>query len=318
MKPMVSAAAAAALALALSTVALADVQVSGERLDGKTPWPQGLELDVSRMVQEDRQGQRALVDWEDGLRAQPGQTLYLPLMQGTEPYTGPAGKDWKISLVERGEAGALPEDGTLEESSLYRAKAQDEGLTRDAWYLRLELEAELASLEAQPLEYQAALSERGTPNQTQRVTIRGSIQNPAAPGPVAFDWPNDVYGPAVWQVRPGDSGTAVFNFADEALFTVRMYSEDAVMLDYTQEHDRDILARYDADLDFHRFLGELDQFSAAGELILPAAEGSVLYEIVDGELVERQAEYDPVHEAFILRTRTLGEYAVAHGPVEEQ
>lgn len=316
MKKAMTAAAALALSLALSTAGTAGVQVSGEGFSSKVTWPQGLALDAGQLVQEDLWGRRRAVDWEDGLHAQPGQVLYLPLVQqqedGTAPYTGPASREWKVSLVERGETD------TLEEVALYQAQDGDTGLTEDAWYLRLELERAYDSLEAGTLEYGIALSERGSGNQTPRLTLRGSIANPEAPGPVEFDWPNHVSQPGVWRVPSGDSGTAVFDFAGEALFTVRMYSEDAVMLDYTREHDRGVLARYDADLDFHRFLGEQDQFSAAGELVLPAAPDSVLYEIVDGQLVPLDADYDASQEAFVLRTRTLGEYAVAHGPVAEQ
>ena len=83
------------------------------------------------------------------------------------------------------------------------------------------------------------------------------------------------------------------------------------MLDFDTSFNRDIAARYDEDLYFYNFRGDLDQFSATGTLSIPAAEPMYLYEVVGGELRATNAVYNEENEAVELRTRNLGEYVMS-------
>jgi hypothetical protein len=86
-------------------------------------------------------------------------------------------------------------------------------------------------------------------------------------------------------------------------------SEKEVLLGYDTDDVDEIVEAYgDANLDFYALTGT---FKKTAEVTIEAAEGSYLYQIVDGKVKAVKAEYDEFEEAFIFNTRTLGTYVVS-------
>ena len=103
----------------------------------------------------------------------------------------------------------------------------------------------------------------------------------------------------------------VLNDSDDvAVFTVDTQGQGKLLMSASTDYDASIAAAYPrADLNFLSFNGPV--FNKTGILTIYAPEGSYLYQLVDGELVEPNYEYDDSDEAFLLRTRTLGSYVIA-------
>ncbi len=139
---------------------------------------------------------------------------------------------------------------------------------------------------------------------------------------VSFDFTNDVDYAAKWIVKKNTKGTAVFDFEDAAYFTVKMIPEEEVVLNFSQDYDKAIdkeYNEYDADLEFYNFKGSKDEFTKVGKLFIPAKADTFIYEVVDGELVEVDAEYDESYtvdgfkakKGWVIETKELGYYVVA-------
>ena len=139
---------------------------------------------------------------------------------------------------------------------------------------------------------------------------------------VSFDYTNDVDYAAKWIVKKATKGTAIFDFEDAAYFTVKMIPEEAVVFNFSQAYDKAIdkaYNEYDADLEFYNFKGTKDEFTKVGELFIPAKADTFIYEVVDGELVEVDAEwYDSykvdgfkAKKGWVIDTNELGYYVVA-------
>ena len=127
---------------------------------------------------------------------------------------------------------------------------------------------------------------------------------------VDFEWENQVFEKAVWEVAEDQDGTATFNFNDDAYYTVKMFGGDKVMLDFDRTYNKEVANRYTEDLYFYNFRGDLDSFSATGTLTIPVEEEMYLYEVVNGALKTTNAVYNEENEAMELKTRNLGEYVL--------
>ena len=137
-----------------------------------------------------------------------------------------------------------------------------------------------------------------------------------------FDFTNDADLTAKWVVAKNDKGTATFDFEDGAFFTVKMVSEEKVILNLSTAYDKavDALFGYDADLSFYNFKGTKDAFTKTGELFIEADEDTFVYEIVDGKIVEIEAEYVEEYKVantskakagWVIETKELGYYIVS-------
>jgi len=143
---------------------------------------------------------------------------------------------------------------------------------------------------------------------------------------VSFTKTNNVDEPAVWAVAKNKKGEATFDFADEAFFTVKMYSEDKVTFNFSQTYDKAVDKLFDYEVaEFYNFKGSKDAFSKVGELFIPAEEDTFIYEIVDGEAVEVEAEYVEdytitnvlkKHSGWLIETDELGYYVVSNVEIE--
>ncbi len=106
-------------------------------------------------------------------------------------------------------------------------------------------------------------------------------------------------------------GTMEFTTADgDVDVEVRVYSGDKLYLYNTVEADTDILKAYadaDADLSFLTFKGE-PTFNSTATVRFYKEEGTYVYGVKDGKVVNVNAKWSDDEGAFILKTRTLGAY----------
>ena len=320
MKKWIAFSMASAMLLTMSTAAFADIAtgVVGEEKPG---WPN--EFGFGGQIKVMREEEVLSYDLEENnkIDLQPGDDLYIPLyyttaegesvtigaskeeMTGHVPYTGSIDKNWKINFIDKSKT-------IIESTDFYRAESKDSGLVKGALYIKAQTADSYNSLTDLEFNFGIYVSERYSQNKTEQIQIEGVFANPKADNLVDFDWENNVYEKAVWEVAEDQDGTATFNFNDDAYFTVRMFGGDKVMLDFDRTYDKAIADRYIEDLYFYNFRGELDEFSATGTLTIPVGQEMFMYQIVNGALKATDAVYSEENEAMELKTRTLGNYVL--------
>lgn len=320
MKKWIAFSMASAMLLTMSTAAFADI-ATGVVSEEKPGWPN--EFGFGGQIKVMREEEVLSYDLEENnkIDLQPGDDLYIPLyyttaegesvtigaskeeMTGHVPYTGSIDKNWKINFIDKSKT-------IIESTDFYRAESKDSGLVKGALYIKAQTADSYNSLTDLEFNFGVYVSERYSQNKTEQIQIEGVFANPKADNLVDFDWENNVYEKAVWEVAEDQDGTATFNFNDDAYFTVRMFGGDKVMLDFDRTYDKVIADRYIEDLYFYNFRGELDEFSATGTLTIPVGQEMIMYQIVNGALKATDAVYSEENEAMELKTRTLGNYVL--------
>lgn len=320
MKKWIAFSMASAMLLTMSTAAFADI-ATGVVSEEKPGWPN--EFGFGGQIKVMREEEVLSYDLEENnkIDLQPGDDLYIPLyyttaegesvtigaskeeMTGHVPYTGSIDKNWKINFIDKSKT-------IIESTDFYRAESKDSGLVKGALYIKAQTVDSYNSLTDLEFNFGVYVSERYSQNKTEQIQIEGVFANPKADNLVDFDWENNVYEKAVWEVAEEQDGTATFNFNDDAYFTVRMFGGDKVMLDFDRTYDKAIADRYIEDLYFYNFRGELDEFSATGTLTIPVEQEMFMYQIVNGALKATDAVYSEENEAMELKTRTLGNYVL--------
>ena len=320
MKKWIAFSMASAMLLTMSTAAFADI-ATGVVSEEKPGWPN--EFGFGGQIKVMREEEVLSYDLEENnkIDLQPGDDLYSPLyytpaegesvtigaskeeMTGHVPYTGSIDKNWKINFIDKSKT-------IIESTDFYRAESKDSGLVKGALYIKAQTADSYNSLTDLEFNFGVYVSERYSQNKTEQIQIEGVFANPKADNLVDFDWENNVYEKAVWEVAEDQDGTATFNFNDDAYFTVRMFGGDKVMLDFDRTYDKAIADRYIEDLYFYNFRGELDEFSATGTLTIPVEQEMFMYQIVNGALKATDAVYSEENEAMELKTRTLGNYVL--------
>lgn len=320
MKKWIAFSMASAMLLTMSTAAFADV-TTGVVSEEKPGWPN--EFGFGGQIKVMREEEVLSYDLEENnkIDLQPGDDLYIPLyyttaegesvtigaskeeMTGHVPYTGSIDKNWKINFIDKSKT-------IIESTDFYRAESKDSGLVKGALYIKAQTADSYNSLTDLEFNFGVYVSERYSQNKTEQIQIEGVFANPKADNLVDFDWENNVYEKAVWEVAEDQDGTTTFNFNDDAYFTVRMFGGDKVMLDFDRTYDKAIADRYIEDLYFYNFRGELDEFSATGTLTIPVEQEMFMYQIVNGALKATDAVYSEENEAMELKTRTLGNYVL--------
>ena len=320
MKKWIAFSMASAMLLTMSTAAFADI-ATGVVSEEKPGWPN--EFGFGGQIKVMREEEVLSYDLEENnkIDLQPGDDLYIPLyyttaegesvtigaskeeMTGHVPYTGSIDKNWKINFIDKSKT-------IIESADFYRAESKDSGLVKGALYIKAQTADSYNSLTDLEFNFGVYVSERYSQNKTEQIQIEGVFANPKADNLVDFDWENNVYEKAVWEVAEDQDGTATFNFNDDAYFTVRMFGGDKVMLDFDRTYDKVIADRYIEDLYFYNFRGELDEFSATGTLTIPVGQEMFMYQIVNGALKATDAVYSEENEAMELKTRTLGNYVL--------
>ena len=241
-------------------------------------------------------------------------------------YTGNIDKNWSINLIE--ESTGVAE--LIEKAELYKATKTDYLSYKDytneiepnAVYLKITLKDEWKTVEDETLKYRVYIADNASGNETNRVWVSGTYENTNREY-VDFDWTNDASKAKIWEVRKGENGTAVFDFADKAFFTVKMYSGESMYLDLSTAYDKAIAGEMDAEADsFFKFDNDNANFSRTGELIIVTNDSSLVpYEIdKDGNFVELDAKYVEDYaiahtnekvDGFVFTTKTLGNYVLS-------
>ena len=257
-------------------------------------------------------------------------------------YTGNIDKNWSINLVEKSTGVAE----LIEKAELYKATATDYAsysrfnnnaidIMPNAVYLKITLKDTWKTVDSETLTYYVYIADNDSGKQTNEVWVSGTYVNNDWEY-VDFDWTNDASVAKLWKVKKGENGTAVFDFADKAFFTVKMYSGESMYLDLSTAYDKAIAGEMDAEADsFYKFDNENANFSRTGELIIVTDDSSLVpYEIdEDGNFVEVDAKYVEDYaiahtnkkvDGFVFSTKTLGNYVLSteelgqeEKPVEE-
>lgn len=145
---------------------------------------------------------------------------------------------------------------------------------------------------------------------------------------VDFQWTNDASEAAIWEAK--ESGTATFDFADKAFFTVKMYKGETMYLDLSTAYDKAIAGEMDAEADsFFKFDNENANFSRTGTLMIVSDDASLVpYEIdKDGNFVAVEADYVENYavahtnkkvNGFVFNTKQLGNYVLSTEELGEE
>lgn len=249
-------------------------------------------------------------------------------------YTGNIDKNWSINLIEASTGVAE----LIEKAELYRATATDyasyskytDEIMPKAVYLKVTLKKEWKTTDSETMKYYVYVAKNNgsTKDKTNEVWVSGKYENTAFEY-VNFDWTNNANEAKLWKVRKGENGTAVFDFADKAFFTVKMYSEESMYLDLSTAYDKTVAGEMDVEADsFYKFDNENANFSRSGELVIVSDDDSLVpYSIEDGELVKVDAEYVKDYaiahtntkvNGFVFKTKQLGNYVLATEEIDEE
>lgn len=249
-------------------------------------------------------------------------------------YTGNIDKNWSINLIEASTGVAE----LIEKAELYRATATDyasyskytDEIMPKAVYLKVTLKKEWKTADDETMKYYVYVAKNNgsTSDKTNEVWVSGTYENTDYEY-VNFDWTNNANEAKLWKVRKGENGTAVFDFADKAFFTVNMYSEESMYLDLSTAYDKTIAGEMDVEADsFYKFDNENANFSRTGEIVIVSDDDSLVpYSIEDGELVKVDAEYVENYaiahtntkvNGFVFKTKQLGNYVLATEEIDEE
>ena len=248
-------------------------------------------------------------------------------------YTGNIDKNWSINLIEKSTGVAE----LIEKAELYKATAVDytsyhkytDEIAPNAVYLKITLEDEWKTTSSETLKYYVYVANNKSNTQkTNEVWVSGKYANTDV-REVSFDWTNDASKPGLWKVKEGN-GIAVFDFADKAFFSVKMYEGETMYLDLGTAYDKAIAGEMDAEADsFYKFDNTNANFARTGELVIVSDDSSLVpYEIdADGNFVKVDAEYVENYavahtnqkvNGFVFNTKQLGNYVLSTEELGEE
>ena len=244
-------------------------------------------------------------------------------------YTGNIDKNWSINLIE--DAGYAEE--IVEKAELYKATPVDvesygayaEDLVVNGVYVKVTLKKEWKLKDSVDMKYYVYVADNAG-NKTNQVWVSGKYAPTTKT--VDFQWTNDASEAAIWEAK--ESGTATFDFADKAFFTVKMYKGETMYLDLSTAYDKAIAGEMDAEADsFFKFDNENANFSRTGTLMIVSDDASLVpYEIdKDGNFVAVDAEYVENYavahtnkkvNGFVFNTKQLGNYVLSTEELGEE
>lgn len=277
-------------------------------------------VDLVKVEGDDEWVGKPSVDEENGVRAYGN-------------YTGNIDKNWSINLIEKSTGVAE----LIEKAELYKATATDyasyskytDQIMPNAVYLKITLEDEWKTTTSETLKYYVYIADNTNKNhKTNEVWVSGKYENTDV-REVSFDWTNDASKPGLWKVKEGN-GIAVFDFADKAFFSVKMYEGETMYLDLGTAYDKAIAGEMDAEADsFYKFDNTNANFARTGELIIVSDDSSLVpYEIdADGNFVKVDAEYVENYavahtnqkvNGFVFNTKQLGNYVLSTEELGEE
>ena len=248
-------------------------------------------------------------------------------------YTGNIDKNWSINLIEKSTGVAE----LIAKAELYKATVTDVAsyarygadIETNAVYLKITLEDEWKTTTSETLKYYVYVANNNNKAQaTNEVWVSGKYENTDV-REVSFDWTNDASKPGLWKVKEGN-GIAVFDFADKAFFSVKMYEGETMYLDLGTAYDKAIAGEMDAEADsFYKFDNTNANFARTGELLIVSDDSSLVpYEIdADGNFVKVDAEYVENYavahtnqkvNGFVFNTKQLGNYVLSTEELGEE
>ena len=248
-------------------------------------------------------------------------------------YTGNIDKNWSINLIEKSTGVAE----LIEKAELYKATATDyasyskytDQIMPNAVYLKITLEDEWKTTSSETLKYYVYVANNKSNTQkTNEVWVSGKYENTDV-REVSFDWTNDASKAGLWKVKEGN-GIAVFDFADKAFFSVKMYEGETMYLDLKTAYDKAIAGEMDAEADsFYKFDNTNANFARTGELVIVSNDSSLVpYQIdEDGNFVAVDAEYVENYavahtnqkvNGFVFNTKQLGNYVLSTEELGEE
>ncbi len=245
-------------------------------------------------------------------------------------YTGNIDKNWSINLIEKSTGVAE----LIEKAELYKATAKDyasyskytDEIMPNAVYLKVTLKKEWKTASSETMKYYVYVANNNNSQKTNEVWVSGKYAPTTKT--VDFTWTNNANEPALWEAK--ESGVAVFDFADKAFFTVKMYKGETMYLDLETAYDKAIAGEMDADADsFYKFDKSNSSFSRAGELVIVSDDETLVpYEIdEDGNFVAVDAEYVKDYaiahtnskvNGFVFNTKQLGNYVLSTEELGEE
>ena len=244
-------------------------------------------------------------------------------------YTGNIDKNWSINLIEEDNGVA----DLIDHAELYKADEVDYLSYKDhtteimpnAVYLKVELKDTWKLAKAADLKYYVYVADNDSGKETNKVWVSGKYEASNVKT-VDFTWTNDASQPAVWKVKDGENGVAVFDFADKAFFQVKMYAGESMYLDLSTAYDKAIAGDFDeADACFS-FDNENANFSRTGTLILVSDDASLVpYQVTEDGYTKVDAEYvegfaiahtNKKVDGFVFETKELGNYVLSTEEVE--
>ena len=239
-------------------------------------------------------------------------------------YTGNIDKNWSINLIEK--------DGTVSDliakAELYKATATDyasyekytDQIMPNAVYLKVTLKKEWKTVSNETLKYYVYVANN---KNNQKTTNKVWVSGKYAPSyrTVDFTWTNNANVASLWKAE--ENGVAVFDFADKAFFTVKMYKGETMYLNLSTAYDKAIAGDMGVDADsFYKFDNTNANFARAGELVIVTNDDTLVpYEIdEDGNFVELDADYVTNYaiahtnqkvNGFRFDTKQLGNYVLS-------
>ena len=248
-------------------------------------------------------------------------------------YTGNIDKNWSINLIE---ASSTEVEELVAKAELYKATAADyhsykgfaDDIVPNGVYVKITLKDSWKFVDEETVKYYVYVASNKTGDETNKVWVEGNYANNDFEY-VDFTWTNDASKAKLWKVKKGENGDAVFDFADKAFFTVKMYSEESMYLDLSTAYDKAVAGEMDVEADsFFKFDNENANFSRTGTLLIASDDESLVpYSIEDGELVKVDAEYVENYaiahtnkkvNGFVFKTKQLGNYVLATEEIAEE
>ena len=262
-----------------------------------------------------------------------GKPIWTGEYKDDTVYTGNIDKNWSINLIE---GSSTEVEELVAKAELYKATAADyhsykgfaDDIVPNGVYVKITLKDSWKFVDEETVKYYVYVASNKTGDETNKVWVEGNYANNDFEY-VDFTWTNDASKAKLWKVKKGENGDAVFDFADKAFFTVKMYSEESMYLDLSTAYDKAVAGEMDVEADsFFKFDNENANFSRTGTLLIASDDESLVpYSIEDGELVKVDAEYVENYaiahtnkkvNGFVFKTKQLGNYVLAEEEIAEE
>ena len=269
----------------------------------------------------------------EGTADEIGKPIWNGKYEDDTVYTGNIDKNWSINLIE---ASSTDVEELVAKAELYKATAADyhsykgfaDDIVPNGVYVKITLKDSWKFVDEETVKYYVYVASNKTGDETNKVWVEGNYANNDFEY-VDFTWTNDASKAKLWKVKKGENGDAVFDFADKAFFTVKMYSEESMYLDLSTAYNKAVAGEMDVEADsFFKFDNENANFSRTGTLLIASDDESLVpYSIEDGELVKVDAEYVENYaiahtnkkvNGFVFKTKQLGNYVLATEEIAEE